>query len=64
MKLSQKRQLYRDAANALRSSNNEEIQVDLGARVSMGSEKGAYVQAWVWVTDEEAGIPEPEKEES
>lgn len=50
---------YREAANGLTSSNNEEIQIDDDAKVSMGSDPGAYVAAWIWVTNKEAGIEEP-----
>ena len=50
------KQAYRDAANRLRSSNNEEIQVDDKAPVSIGDEPGAYVQCWVWVRDSDAGL--------
>jgi hypothetical protein len=30
-----------------------EIEIDDGALVSRGDDPGAYVQAWVWVSDEE-----------
>ncbi len=30
-----------------------EIEVDDNARVSSGTDKGAYVQAWVWVPSQE-----------
>jgi hypothetical protein len=33
-----------------------EIEIDEVAVVSCGSDPGAYVQAWVWVSNEEAGI--------
>jgi hypothetical protein len=38
------RELYHEAG---------EIEVDDGARVSLGEGTGAYVQAWVWVDSEE-----------
>lgn len=47
---------YRAAAEGLTSSNNQEIQIDADATVSTGMDPGAYVAAWVWVTNEEAGI--------
>jgi DNA-binding SARP family transcriptional activator len=28
-----------------------EIEIDEGAKVSLGGDPGAYVQAWVWVDD-------------
>ncbi|HYW43078.1 MAG TPA: hypothetical protein VE959_09480, partial [Bryobacteraceae bacterium] len=33
-----------------------EIEIDDGAVVSRGSDQGAYVQAWVWVSDD--SLPE------
>lgn len=32
------------------------VEVDDGAVVSYSSDGGAYVQAWVWVTNDEAGV--------
>jgi len=43
---------YIEAAKAGKYSS--EIEVDEGAKVSHGDEPGAYVQAWVWIPDEEA----------
>lgn len=37
-------------------SHRGDIEIDEGAEVSRGSDKGAYVQAWVWVND--PGAPE------
>ena len=34
----------------------DELEVDDDAIVSMGTDPGAFVAAWVWVTNEEAGI--------
>ena len=34
-----------------------EIEVDDEATVSMGGDDGAYVQVWLWVSDEMAGMP-------
>ncbi len=50
---------YTKAAKRLHESEGE-IEVDDGARVSRGDDPGAYVQAWVWVPDDEAA---PETEE-
>jgi hypothetical protein len=33
--------------------------VDDNARVSTGGDDGAYVEAWIWVSDEDAGIAKP-----
>ena len=30
-----------------------EVEIDDGARISRSSDGGAYVQAWVWVDDDE-----------
>jgi hypothetical protein len=35
------------------------IEIDENARVSDGADGGAYVQAWVWVSDEDAGLIPP-----
>jgi hypothetical protein len=48
---------YRAAANKYHASDGE-LEIDADAKVSIGDDPGAYVQAWVWVTNEEAGIPE------
>lgn len=40
-----------------------EIEIDPGAIVSMGGDPGAYVMAWVWVSNEEAGIESEEEDE-
>ena len=34
-----------------------EIEIDDDPKVSAGDDPGAYVQAWVWVSNEEAGLP-------
>lgn len=44
---------YRAGAERLFTEEGR-IEVDPGAKVSRGSDPGAYVQAWVWVPDEEA----------
>jgi hypothetical protein len=55
-------QRYRDAANR-RYGRDGELEIDDGAIVSVGDDPGAYVQAWVWVSNEEAGIKEDEEDE-
>jgi hypothetical protein len=45
-------QPYRDAAKELFHREGE-IEIDPGAPVSKGDDEGAYVQAWVWVSDYE-----------
>lgn len=52
--------------NAYRSGvaqKDGEIEIDADAEVSFGEDDGAYVMAWVWVTDEEAGIESPDEDE-
>jgi len=44
---------YVDAARLIYARDGE-IEVDEGAAVSHGADPGAYVQAWVWVTNKEA----------
>lgn len=43
-------QRYREAARA-RWHRDGEIEIDDNAKVSLGDDPGAYVQAWVWVVD-------------
>jgi len=45
---------YRDAA--FERSRDGDLEVDSNALVSVSGENGAYVQAWLWVTDEDAGV--------
>ena len=35
---------------------NDELEIDADAKVSAGDDNGAWVQAWVWVADIDAGI--------
>jgi hypothetical protein len=42
---------YRDAASSLHVW--EQAEVDGNAPVSLGDDDGAYVQAWVWVSDDQ-----------
>ncbi|MGD1032699.1 MAG: hypothetical protein ABSA05_16340 [Opitutaceae bacterium] len=46
---------YQQGAESL--ARDGEVEVDDDAVVSMGDDGGAYVQAWLWVSDEAAGIP-------
>lgn len=41
---------YREAASEL--SKDGELEIDDGAIVSMGDDPGAYVMAWLWVSEE------------
>jgi len=47
-------QSYRDAI-----STHDELEVDDDAMASVGDDPGAWVHAWIWVSNEEAGIEEP-----
>jgi hypothetical protein len=47
---------YIEAAQRLTISKEGELEVDDDAIVSKGCDEGAYVQAWLWVPDKEAGI--------
>jgi len=49
-------QAFRNAADQKYASEGS-IEVDDGAVVSEGDGDGAYVQAWVWVYCEDAGLP-------
>jgi hypothetical protein len=46
---------YRAAARELHQDDGT-CEIDDGATVSMGDDPGAYVQAWVWVPNAEAGL--------
>jgi len=46
---------YRKAA-ARRYEREGECEIDDGALISHGGDEGAYVQAWVWVYDDEARL--------
>lgn len=49
------------AAAKLRQKDGE-LEIDNTAKVSLGDDPGAYVQAWIWVSNKEAGLPEPEED--
>ena len=40
-----------------RWSRDGEIEIDEDAVVSRGDDPGAYVMGWLWVTNEDAGLP-------
>lgn len=46
---------FREAAGALEFVRDGECEIDDHAVVS-GSDEGAYVMAWVWVSNEDAGV--------
>ncbi len=46
---------YRTGAKA--QQREGELEVDDDAVVSLGDDAGAYVQAWVWVSNSDAGLP-------
>ena len=51
---------YRRAARA-EYEREGEVEIDDNAVISRGDDAGAYVQAWVWVSDEEARLHKPKK---
>lgn len=59
----EQREMFREYARTLRVSSDESFEVDGDAVVSRGSDPGAYVQCWVWVTNEQAGIIERTEED-
>jgi len=52
-KAENKKKPWREAAKK-RYQRDGEIEIDDNAEVSFGDDPGAYVQAWVWVPDEDA----------
>ena len=50
-----KAQRYREAAQR-EWTRDGELEIDDGAPVSMGDDPGAYVQAWVWISNDQAGV--------
>jgi hypothetical protein len=51
---------FRDAA--FRKWNSSNVNIDMGATVSDNGQTGAWVAAWVWVTDEAAGVKRDNEE--
>lgn len=43
---------------------DDDLEVDPDAVVSRGGDPGCWVHAWIWVSDEQAGMEEPEDDES
>ena len=41
-----------------------ELEIDSDAQVSNGDDAGAYVQAWVWVPDDEAPDDDAESDDT
>lgn len=54
-------EVYREAA-IKKWAYNDDCEIDEDAIVSKGADAGAFVHAWVWVRDEDAGIEEEEDE--
>jgi hypothetical protein len=54
---------YRQAAHEVHHRDGE-LEIDDDAVVSVSEEAGAYVQAWVWVTDADAGVSAEDFEET
>ncbi|MBX5130742.1 hypothetical protein HJB53_30090 [Rhizobium lentis] len=50
---------YRAAA---KEQANDELEVDDDAVVSPGDDPGAWVQAWIWIRNDEAGISEDDED--
>jgi hypothetical protein len=42
-----------------RHQDDSVCKIDDGALVSKGEDPGAYVMAWLWITNAEAGLTEP-----
>lgn len=55
-------QLYRSAIDD-KLGRDGEIEFDDDAVVSKGDDAGAYVQGWLWISDEDAGIEEGKEED-
>jgi hypothetical protein len=53
---------YREACRANHCRDGE-LECDDDAVVSIGNDKGAYVQTWTWVDDDEAGIESEDEDE-
>jgi hypothetical protein len=43
-------------AAAMEQSSEGELEIDPGAVVAQSDDDGAYVMAWLWVSDDEAGL--------
>src|SRR6218665_3096412 len=51
---------YRAAA---KERANDGLEVDDDAIVSEGSDPGAWVHTWLWITNDEAGVPDKDDDE-
>ncbi|QIG69166.1 hypothetical protein EVB77_132 [Rhizobium phage RHph_N1_10] len=51
---------YREAA---KQQANDELEVDDDAVVSPGDDPGAWVHAWIWIRNDEVGIPDEEDDD-
>ena len=54
---------YVDGADNLKIVRDGELEIDGDAIVSKGSDGGAYVMAWLYVEDEDAGITTAEEDD-
>lgn len=54
---------YADAPGPLGMCREGELEVDGDAIVSESADGGAYVMAWLWVSDEDAGVERDEEED-
>ncbi|AGC36139.1 hypothetical protein B7L88_gp149 [Rhizobium phage RHEph10] len=48
----------------LQTQADDEMEVDDDAVVSPGSDPGAFVQAWIWVRNDEAGVQDEDDEDA
>lgn len=48
---------------AAQEKAHDELEIDEDAIVSRGDDPGAWVHAWIWITDDEAGAPSDEDED-
>lgn len=48
----------------LMTQADDEMEVDEDAIVSPGSDPGAFVHAWIWVTNSDAGVPDEDDEDT
>jgi len=56
-------QAYLNVARKMYGSDGD-LEFDDGAVVSLSDDPGAYVMAWKWITDEEAGIKNDKDDEA
>ena len=61
MTAERRRQRYLKAAKRLYEKEGT-LEIDGDARLSTADGSGAYVQAWVWVSAEDAGVKPPKQE--